>query len=160
MADYLSLLPFLGAVFLAASSGAVFKPDEWYRALKKPAWTPPDWAFPLGRMVIYLLTAFAGWQFWLADSLASKAPGLTAFGVQLILNGLWSGVFFGLRRLDLALIGCVVLWLAVALNMILFMLVDTTAGLLLLPYLAWVAFAASLNAAIWRMNLSQDRLAA
>jgi len=159
MEAYLSLLPFLAAVFAAASSGAIFKPDAWYRDLAKPPWTPPDWVFPLGWTAIYLLIAVAGWRVWLADAGEPKAAALAIYGLQLVLNAGWSAIFFGLRRIDLAMLELVMLWIAVAANILLFLPIDKIAGLLLLPYLGWVTFAGCLNATVWRMNAERKRWA-
>jgi tryptophan-rich sensory protein len=94
----------------------------------------------------------AAWLVW-KERLGQRALlPLALFGAQLVLNGLWSWLFFGLRRPDLALADIVALWLAIAATTVAFWGVRPVAGALLLPYLAWVTFATALNADIWRRN--------
>jgi tryptophan-rich sensory protein len=92
----------------------------------------------------------AAWLVWRERGLRSRELG--AWGVQLALNALWTPLFFGLRRPDLAFVEIVLLWLAVAATLTLFLRARRLAGLLLVPYLAWVSFAAALNAALWSAN--------
>ncbi len=149
-----TIAPFVGLVFLAASSGALFPPDDWYWALQKPSWTPPNWVFPVVWTVLYLVIAYAAWRVW---ALAGLGPAIAAWGVQLLLNAGWSAVFFGLRSPRLALIELVFLWLAVALTIYLFAQVDPIAAALLLPYIAWVTLAGALNVSIVRLQGSARR---
>ncbi len=98
------------------------------------------------------MMGLAGWLVWRKTGL-SRAPGaMLLFALQLILNGAWSWIFFGLRRFDLAFLEIVVLWALILATLIAFWRHNTTAGLLLLPYLAWVSYASALNFAIWRLN--------
>lgn len=142
-----TLLPFLGLVFLASLTGALFRPGEWYKQLSKPSWTPPDWLFPVAWGLLYVLMAYAAWRVW-ADAGLGLAIGL--WGVQLVLNAGWSAVFFGLKRPGLAFIELAALWLAVAGTIGAFAEIDPLAAWLLFPYLAWVTFAAVLNLEIVR----------
>lgn len=144
----LSFVVFLGLVMAAASSGMLFKPGEWYRRLKKPNWTPPDIAFPIVWTVLYLMIAVAGWLVWREQSVAA----LIFWGLQLILNALWSYLFFGQRRMDLALADVSLLWLSVAAFIVIAWPLSTTAALLFVPYLLWVSIAANLNRAVRKMN--------
>ncbi len=121
---------------------------QWYPSLQKPWFDPPAWVFGPVWTVLYVMMAIAAWQVYVAGDRAA----LTSFYVQLGLNLLWSVVFFGLRSPGLALIEIVFLWLAVAVTTAMFMRVRRSAGWLMVPYLAWVSFAAVLNAAIWRLN--------
>ena len=139
---------FIVLVVLAAASGAVFKPGAWYEGLHKPAWTPPDWAFPLVWTVLYVLIAWAGVLAWRAG--ASVALGFWA--AQWGFNAAWSWLFFGRRRMDLALIDVGLLWLAVIGFMLAAWSASPLAALLFLPYLAWVSTAAALNFTVWRLN--------
>jgi len=100
MEQYISLGVFILLVFAAASTGAVFKPGEWYETLDKPGWTPPNWLFPIAWAVLYLLIALAGWYVWKADGLGLA---VMVWGVQLVLNAAWSYFMFGARRIDLAM---------------------------------------------------------
>lgn len=144
-----ALLGFLALNFLAALSGARFRPGAWYQALDKPSWRPPDWLFGPAWAVLYTLNAVAGWMVWRREGLGLA---ILVYLASLGLNAGWSAIFFGLRRIDWALGWIVALWLSIAAVIGLFAPVSTTAALLLLPYLAWVGFATVLNAAIWRRN--------
>jgi benzodiazapine receptor len=144
-----TIAPFLGLVFLASMTGALFRPGEWYKRLAKPSWTPPNWLFPLAWGVLYVVMAYAAWRVW-AEAGVGLALGL--WGLQLILNAGWSAVFFGLRKPGLAALEVAALWLAVAGTVIAFAGVDVIAAWLLSPYLVWVSFAAVLNLEIVRLR--------
>jgi tryptophan-rich sensory protein len=145
----LSLAPFVLAVIVVASTGAIFKPGAWYETLSKPSWTPPDWAFPVAWSILYLFMAIAGWLVW---QQAGWSLALILWIAQLVLNGAWSWLFFGLRRMDLAFGDVTLLWLCIAAFIIIAWPISTTAALLFLPYLVWVSIAAALNLTVWRMN--------
>ncbi len=148
----MSIAVFLLAVVLAASSGAIFKPGDWYRKMAKPTWTPPDWVFGAGWSVLYIAIAIAGWRVWeRADGDAVVLP-MAVYAIQLALNAGWSAIFFGLKRPDWAFAEVAALWTAIVANIAVFYPVDPLAAFLLLPYLAWVTFAAALNLAVWRLN--------
>jgi len=150
--DWTAILGLVGsfaACFAAASMGAVFKPGEWYKGLRKPSWNPPNWAFPLAWSALYLMIGTAGWLVWRADGFGLP---LAFWGVQLFFNALWSIVFFGLRRLGWCLVEAWFLWSSILACVILFAPVSATAAWLMVPYLAWVSFAVALNRAIWRRN--------
>ncbi len=155
---YWSLLGFCAACFLAALSGALFRPGAWYRQLNKPSWQPPDWLFGPVWMVLYGMIAAAGWLVWREAGFAGATLALVLYAVQLVLNALWSALFFGLRRMDLALIEVGALWLSILATLVAFWPIDRTAALLMLPYLAWVSFAAFLNYTVLRLNPSERRL--
>lgn len=140
----------LALVVAAAAFGGQFAPGAWYAGLAKPSWTPPNWLFGPAWTTLYLLMALAAWKVWIAVRRIDAA--LLLYLVQLVLNALWSWLFFGLRRPDLALAGIVLLWLLILATTVLFWRRDRLAGLLLVPYLAWVGFATALNLAIWRLN--------
>lgn len=144
-----SLAVFIVLVVIAASSGAMFMPGDWYKALNKPWWTPPDWLFPVAWTVLYFMIAIAGW-------LAYKAGGLgtavAIWGVGLVLNALWSYFMFGRQDITLALYDVAGLWLATAAFIAAAWGLDKRAVLLFAPYLVWVSFAAALNFEVWRLN--------
>lgn len=140
---------FIVIVFIAASSGALFKPGEWYEGLRKPGWTPPRWAFPVVWSILYVAIGYAGWLVW---STAGWSLPLLLWGVQMVANALWSFFFFGMRRMDLALIDVSVLWLSIALFIIVAWSIAPLASLLFVPYLAWVTAAATLNHSVRRLN--------
>ncbi len=127
--------------------------DGWYAALRKPSWNPPNWVFGPVWSMLYLLMAVAAWLVWRRRGFAgaSLLP-LVLFGVQLVLNGLWSVLFFGWHRPDLAFIEIVFLWSAILATMLAFRRVVPLAAALLVPYFLWVTFAAFLNFTIWSMN--------
>ena len=122
---------------------------EWYPALRKPPWTPPGWVFGPVWTLLYPVIAVAGWMAW-REGRARFGPLL--FLLQLALNALWPWLFFAERRLDLALACIVALCLAILGTIVAFWRSSRGAAILLVPYLAWVGFAAALNHAIWRLN--------
>ena len=145
----LSVAPFAAAVILVALTGAIFKPGAWYETLAKPSWTPPDWAFPVVWSILYLFIAIAGWLVWIETG---WSLAITFWILQLLLNGAWSWLFFGLKRMDLAFADVSLLWLCIAGFIVIAWPISTTAALLFLPYLVWVNIAAALNLTVWRMN--------
>lgn len=142
---------FLLASALVAISGAAFSPGAWYAALAKPAWTPPSWLFGPVWTVLYVAMAVAAWRVWRRGGFAGAPVALGLYVAQLALNALWSWLFFGLHRIDLGLADLLTLVVAVAATAAAFRRHDAVAAFLMLPYLAWVAFAAALNLAIWRL---------
>jgi len=122
---------------------------EWYPALRKPAWTPPGWVFGPVWTLLYPMVAVAGWLAW-REGRARFGP--LVYLLQLALNAAWPWVFFGHRRLGPALVCVVLLWVAILATIAAFWRLSRGGALLLVPYLAWVGFAAALNHAIWRMN--------
>jgi tryptophan-rich sensory protein len=148
----LGLLGWLGVTFAAAWAGSRFMPGAWYAALAKPAWNPPNAIFAPVWSVLYGLMAVAAWLVWRRAGFSGAGAALGLFAVQLILNALWSYLFFGRHQPGLAFGDIVVLWVAILSVVLLFWRVDRVAGALLLPYLAWVGFAAYLNFTLWRLN--------
>jgi tryptophan-rich sensory protein len=147
------LMGFVAVNVVAAMSGAVFKPGEWYETLAKPWWNPPKWAFPVAWTMIFALVALSGWTAWLAAGGVLAAPlAFAVYLLQLALNAGWSAVFFGLKRPDLALVEVGFMFLAILINVILFFQISATAGWLMVPYLLWTAFAARLNHKIMVLN--------
>jgi benzodiazapine receptor len=127
--------------------------ESWYATLNKPSWNPPGWLFGPVWSVLYLAMAVAAWLVYRkAGNLSAAATPLAIFGVQLLLNALWSFVFFYWQRPGWAFVEIVVLWVAILVTVIAFFPRSPLAGALLLPYLAWVSFAAGLNLTIWRLN--------
>ncbi len=126
---------------------------SWYPGLAKPAFNPPNWLFGPAWTVLYILMGIAAGFVW---QLNTDTPGVTAalivFLIQLVLNILWSVVFFGYRSLTGGLIVIGLLWIAILITLLRFWGLDQTAGILLIPYLAWVSFAGLLNFEIRRLN--------
>jgi tryptophan-rich sensory protein len=149
------------ALAVAAIGGTLTDLGPWYQGLAKPSWQPPDWLFPVAWTAIFSLTAAAGvlaWQGAGRDA-EGRAVGpraresvILAFTVNAFLNVLWSLVFFRLRRPDWALAEVAVLWLSIVVLIVVSRRHSTFAAWLLVPYLAWVACAAALNAAVVRLN--------
>ena len=136
-------------VVLAAATGALFKPGEWYFRLRKPIWTPPNWAFPVVWTVLYIMIAVAG---WLIASSAGWGIVAALWLLQLVLNGAWSWLFFGRKRMDLAFVDVCLLWVSIGLLMIGAWPVSSWASVLLAPYWLWVTIAAALNWTVMKMN--------
>ena len=147
------LLLIVCAVAAAGATVTFPKLATWYAALNKPAFNPPEWVFAPVWAALYGLMAVAAWRVWEAPGAPSEKRGALAhFAIQLMLNALWPLVFFGLRRPVSGLIVMLVLLVAVGTTLRRFYLIDRLAGLLLLPYLAWIALATVLNAAIVGLN--------
>lgn len=145
----LLFLVLLAACFGGGVSGAVFPPGRWYESLDKPPWTPPNWAFPVAWSSIYLLISFAGARVAVMEG---NAYAMAFWAAQTALAGLWTPVFFGLRRLRGSLLVMAPLWLAVLGATIAHWRLDAWAGLAFAPYLAWVTVAAALNASVALRN--------
>ncbi len=150
--DMAALLGFLLAVAAAGASGAIFRPGDWYESLDKPDWRPPNWLFGPVWLALYICIALSGWLAWRAVGFAGAPAAFALYGLQLVLNFLWSALFFGLRRMDLALAEMALLWLSIAGLIAAFAPISTLAALLLAPYLAWVSVAFALNLSILRRN--------
>ena len=148
----LGLCAWLLLCFAAALPGAWSMPGEWYAGLNKPSWTPPGWLIGRVWSVLYTMMAVSVWLVWIKGGLAAQRRPLGIFGFQLALNAIWTPLFFGLRRPDLAFAEILLLWAAIVWSIAAFHRVDRLAAALLWPYLAWVSFAAVLNGTLWRMN--------
>ncbi len=140
---------YLLACGAAATTGALFSPGEWYESLKKPSWTPPNWLFPVAWTTLYLLMAASAAR---VSGLEGASYALAFWAVQIAFNTLWTPIFFGLRRLRAAMVVMVGLWLSVAATTWAFFALDLWAGLMFVPYLAWVTVAGALNFWVMRHN--------
>jgi benzodiazapine receptor len=147
-----TLMAFIGICAVAASSGALFPPGRWYDSLRKPAWRPPNWLFGPAWTVLYAMIAVAGWLVWTTAGPGERLVPMSVYGLQLVLNAVWSGIFFGMKRMKLALGEMALLWLSIAVNIAVFWPVHKIAALMLVPYLAWVSFAFMLNRALVKLN--------
>ena len=142
--------------FAAAGLGSLVTTPQipnWYADLAKPAWTPPDWIFGPVWTLLYVMMAVAAWLVWRLDGFAGAKVPLALFAIQLVLNSIWSVLFFGLQNPGAAAVEIVLLWAAILATLVTFWKRSKWAGGLLVPYLAWVSFAAVLNVAIWRMDV-------
>jgi tryptophan-rich sensory protein len=153
--DLIGLFGFFALTFLTSVIGGMATAESvatWYPTLAKPSFNPPNWIFAPVWATLYAMMALAGWRIWRFRGFAGSQRELTLFGVQLVLNCLWSILFFGLRQIGWALADIVILLVLIVVTAVLFWRRERLAGLLLVPYAIWVAFAAVLNFAIWRMN--------
>ena len=140
----------VGALSGFATAGGV---ATWYPTLTKPTFNPPAWIFGPVWTVLYIMMGIAAFLVWRQGSPTPWVkPALALFTVQLIFNGLWSVLFFGMQSPGLAFAEIILLLLAIVATLWLFWRVVPIAGMLLLPYLAWVMFATLLNGSIWLLN--------
>ncbi|MEW6255429.1 MAG: TspO/MBR family protein [Pseudomonadota bacterium] len=125
----------------------------WYAGLQKPAWTPPNVAFPLVWTTLYAFMAIALWRLWdRADESPARSRAIGLFLAQLVVNAAWSPIFFGLHAVGAGFFVILLLILLVAATVHAAFKADATAGWLLVPYLPWLLYAASLNGAILFLN--------
>ncbi len=154
--NWAKLLASVAACQLAGAFGAIFTRSaipSWYAALKKPWFTPPGWLFGPAWITLYLLMAVAAYLVWQKGlAFPGARAALAVFLLQLLLNALWSPVFFGLRSPLAGAAVIVLLWLAIGLTTILFWNITQAAALLLIPYLLWVTYASALNISIYFLN--------
>jgi translocator protein len=146
------LVGWLAVTFIAAWIGSRYMPGAWYASLAKPSWNPPNYLFGPVWTVLYVLMAVAAWLVWRKAGFSGTGAALSLFVIQLALNALWSYLFFGMHRPDMAFYDIIALWAAVLGVAALFWRVDRIAGALIMPYLAWVSFASYLNFTLWRLN--------
>ena len=138
---------------VAMIGGALTELGPWYRTLQKPPWQPPDWVFPPAWTIIYALAATSALLAWRGASDRAQTTRIIAlFAVNGGLNVLWSGLFFTFQRPDWALVEVVLLWLSIVVLIVAVAGASKTASWLLVPYLAWVTFAAILNFEVMRLN--------
>ena len=152
LASLLGILFSVGVGFLSSivTQDAI---PTWYKGLNKPFFSPPDWLFAPVWTLLYTLMGIAVGRIWFYGR--KHKWGKTAlyhFGAQLIFNGLWSLVFFGLKNPLLALIIILILWILIQRSIFWFRLVDRKSAVMLYPYLAWVSFATLLNTGIVYLN--------
>ncbi len=146
----MTLFPvFLLTCCVAGAAGVFFKPGQWYRDLDKPSWTPPNWLFPIVWAVLYVLIALAATR---VANLPGTELALALWGLQITINTLWSGIFFGLHRMLAGAVIIAMLWLAVLATTIAFWGHDTVAALMMVPYLVWGTYALALNTSVWLRN--------
>lgn len=138
---------FIGSLFTRSSLGT------WYAQLKKPSFSAPSWVFAPAWTILYILMGVAAYLIWKKGLDIKKVRiALCVFILQLVLNTAWSPVFFGMRSPLAGLVIIILLWFAIVATMILFFRISRPAAVLLIPYIAWVSFALTLNAAIVRLN--------
>ena len=150
----LGLLGWIAVTFVAAAAGTVasLQADRFYAALDRPSWAPPAAVFGPVWTALYLAMAIAAWLVWKPRGFAAARTALTLFLAQLACNALWSWLFFAWHQGALALLDIVVLWLLVVSTVVAFRRVRPSAAALMIPYLAWISFAAALNFSVWQRN--------
>lgn len=148
------LLGWLVISFIAAAIGgaASSQAGPFYTDLNRPDWAPPPSIFGPVWTGLYALMGVAAWLVWRVGGFRAAQFALILFLVQLALNALWSWLFFGLHRGDLAFADILVLWVLIVATLIAFWRVRPLAGALLVPYLLWVSFASALNYTVWQLN--------
>jgi translocator protein len=150
MSNIRSLLPFLILVLGGGITiGIVTAPGEWYDALSKPPFNPPNWVFAPVWTILYIFIALAGRRIWLR---ARMGAAMKIWGAQLALNFIWSPVFFAAHRMDIGLGIIMLLFGAIIAFIVTSWREDKLASMLFWPYAAWVAFASVLNAALLYLN--------
>jgi translocator protein len=149
---WVGLVVWVGLAFSASLAGAAFSPGNWYADLDKPAFNPPGWVFGPVWTLLYVMMGTSAWLVWRKAGFRAARIALGLYLIQLALNAAWTPVFFGAQRPDLAFIVIVALWLAVAATIAAFKRHSLAAMLLLVPYIAWVSFAAVLNFTLWQLN--------
>jgi benzodiazapine receptor len=152
----LKLVVSIVACLAAGAIGSIFTRSAiptWYATLEKPFFTPPNWLFAPVWTLLYILMGVAAFLVW-RKGLENRQVriSLIVFLIQLILNALWSVVFFGLESPLSGLIVISILWVAILVTVTKFFKISRSASVLMWPYLLWVTFAAVLNASIWLLN--------
>jgi tryptophan-rich sensory protein len=155
--DLWKLLIGCGTTLCVGLSGSFFSvnraPDDWYQTLEKPVFTPPAWIFGPAWTILYIMMGVAVFYIWRKGIDNSPVKwALAWFVLQLILNAMWSPLFFGLNWIGIAFFEIMALWVAVLVTTLSFQRVSKIAALLFYPYLVWLTFAVVLNGSIWWMN--------
>jgi benzodiazapine receptor len=154
--DLLKLVVSILACQLAGFLGSIFTTPaipDWYAKLAKPSFTPPNWIFSPVWISLYVLMGISAFLIW-RKGLDNKAikVALGIFLAQLVINSIWSLMFFGLRSPLAGFITIIILWILIVLTISHFYRISTVAGVLLVPYFLWVSFASVLNFSLWRLN--------
>lgn len=150
----IGLLVWLVISFVASGIGAMasIRAAPFYGQLAQPSWAPPSSVFGPVWTILYALMGIAAWLVWRADSLRVTRTALSLFLLQLAVNALWTWLFFAWSQGALAFADIVLLWVLVVATAVSFWRIRPLAGALLIPYLLWVSFAATLNFSVWQLN--------
>jgi tryptophan-rich sensory protein len=151
------ILGLFGWLFTSLAAGAIgglasVNAASFYGQLAQPSWAPPAWLFGPVWSVLFLLMGISAWLVWRQHGFRGARSALVLYAVQLVANALWTWLFFAWQLGAVAFAEIVLLWLLIAATISLFWRLHRTAAFLLVPYLAWVSFAAALNLALWRQN--------
>lgn len=150
----LGLFVCLALVFLAAAAGGLASASagSFFMELDRPLWAPPAWLFGPAWTILYLLMGVASWLVWREYGIRDARPAFVLYGVQLVLNGMWTWLFFVMRSGSLAFVEIIILWILILATVIAFWRKNKLAGLMLVPYLFWVAYASALTFSLWQRN--------
>ncbi|SFJ10352.1 TspO/MBR family protein [Planctomicrobium piriforme] len=149
---WLGLPAWVVVSFLPSLTGLFFMPGEWYKTLQRPELAPPNWVFAPVWTTLYFLMGVSAWLVWRQVGWSRGKVPLSLFLCQLVVNGLWTWLFFGLHEIGIALLDLLLMIVLVALTIAAFWKISRPAAVLLLPYLAWISFAGYLNFAFWQLN--------
>ncbi|MEI7719564.1 MAG: TspO/MBR family protein [archaeon] len=156
MKNLLKLVASIVLVWIVGVSGSLFTAssiNSWYSYLVKPSFNPPSWLFGPVWTILYIMIGVSLFLVWTTKAnKILKRKAYWIFGIQLVLNAMWSVAFFGAHNPGLAFIVIVLLWISIILNIIEFYKIKKFTGYLLVPYFLWVSFAAVLNLAIYLLN--------
>ena len=152
----IGLVAWLGLAFATSAIGAVasITASSFYAELTQPNWAPPSSIFGPVWTFLYALMGVSAWLVWRNGGFRANRAALTLFIVQLAVNALWSWLFFGWHRGAAAIADIALLWVLIVATVVLFWRARPLAGALMIPYLAWVSFAAVLNYSVWQLNPS------
>jgi tryptophan-rich sensory protein len=151
----LSFAFFLGVCFLVAIFGSLITGVEdisWFNHLQKPAFQPPDWVFGAVWIVLYICIAVSGWLVYIREKSSIRKFALQVYTIQLVLNVLWTGLFYGLHSPLYALIDSVILLCTIFYYIFITRKLSRNSAILFLPYAIWALFATLLNLSIWMLN--------
>jgi translocator protein len=156
VSKYLKLVISILVCFAAGGIGTVFTSSAiptWYARLVKPSFSPPNWVFAPVWTTLYILMGISLYLIWSKGTKSKKVrDAIYIFGIQLILNAVWSPIFFGAHSLFIALIVIIAMWFYIVKTIISFSKIDKTASYLLYPYITWVTLASILNFSVWYLN--------
>ncbi len=124
----------------------------WYVEINKPTWNPPNWIFGPVWSTLFLMISVSAWLVWKSSGFEKAKLAFGVYAFHLLLNALWSIVFFGMQQMGWAFVEIVALWISIVATIVLFHRHSKLAAWLLIPYILWVSFASFLNYTIWQMN--------
>ncbi len=153
--NYLKLIGSIAISNLAGFLGSlstISSIPTWYAGLQKPSFNPPNWVFGPVWTMLYTLMGISFYLIWTSKS-KLKNTAMIIFGIQLLLNAIWSPLFFGLKNPLLAFIDIILMWISIVATIIIFYKIKPMAAYLLIPYILWVSFAALLNFSLWQLNI-------
>ena len=150
----IGLIGWLMLTFVAAAIGSAASAQSglFYQQISRPEWAPPAWLFAPVWTILYILMGISAWIVWRVNGFRAARIALSLFIIQLVLNAIWTWIFFVWKQGALAFVEILILWVLILCTTIAFWRVRVLAGIFLLPYLAWVSFASALTFTVWRLN--------